>query len=200
MQYTIGLADSGQCFNFLFSQIFLDVLLHGCFMRAKLQNKLQWPLKTRLLLSYDILGRRFGTDRTDVPICSMWITTAVANGLFRILSWWRHQMETFSASLALCAWNSPVNSPHKGQWRGALMFSSIWAWINGWVNAWMSYCIPLFYVGVIDYACWVPGNISHLHLWWPQCLCASFRCKITRKLGIFIYNLLATLYEHVISI
>ena len=39
-------------------------------------------------------------------------------------SWWRHQMETFSALLALCAGNSPVpgNSPHKGQWRGALMF------------------------------------------------------------------------------
>ena len=29
---------------------------------------------------------------------------------------------------------SPVNSPHKGQWRGALMFSLIWACINGWVN------------------------------------------------------------------
>ena len=25
-------------------------------------------------------------------------------------------------------------SPHKGQWRGALMFSLISAWINGWVN------------------------------------------------------------------
>ena len=29
---------------------------------------------------------------------------------------------------------SPVNSPHKGQWRGALMFLLICAWINGWVN------------------------------------------------------------------
>ena len=29
---------------------------------------------------------------------------------------------------------SPVNSPHKGQWRGAVMFSLICAWINGWVN------------------------------------------------------------------
>ena len=29
---------------------------------------------------------------------------------------------------------SPVNSSHKGQWRGALMFSLICAWINGWVN------------------------------------------------------------------
>ena len=29
---------------------------------------------------------------------------------------------------------SPVNSPHKGQWRGALMFPLICARINGWVN------------------------------------------------------------------
>ena len=29
---------------------------------------------------------------------------------------------------------SPVNSPHKGQWRGDLMFSLICAWTNGWVN------------------------------------------------------------------
>ena len=29
---------------------------------------------------------------------------------------------------------SPVNSPHKGQRRGAMIFSLIFAWINGWVN------------------------------------------------------------------
>ena len=29
---------------------------------------------------------------------------------------------------------SPVNSSHKGQWRGALIFILIWASINGWVN------------------------------------------------------------------
>ena len=29
---------------------------------------------------------------------------------------------------------SPVNSPHKGQWCGALMFSLFCAWKNGWVN------------------------------------------------------------------
>ena len=53
-----------------------------------------------------------------------------------LYTWWRHQMETFSALLALCAGNSPVpvNSPHKGQWRGALMFTLICAGINDWVN------------------------------------------------------------------
>ena len=45
-------------------------------------------------------------------------------------TWWRHQMETFSVLLAICAGNSPP----KGQWRGALMFSFIFAPINGWVN------------------------------------------------------------------
>ena len=29
---------------------------------------------------------------------------------------------------------SPVISPHKGQWRGALMFPLICVWINDWVN------------------------------------------------------------------
>ena len=29
---------------------------------------------------------------------------------------------------------SPVNSPHKGQWHGTLMFSMIFVWTNGWVN------------------------------------------------------------------
>ena len=56
------------------------------------------------------------------------------------ITWWCHQMETFSAWLAICAGNSPVpgefpaNSPHKGQWRGALMFCLIRVWINSWVN------------------------------------------------------------------
>ena len=53
-----------------------------------------------------------------------------------LLSWWRHQMETFPALLVISAGNSPVpvTSPHKGQWRGALMFSLICIWINVWVN------------------------------------------------------------------
>ena len=43
-------------------------------------------------------------------------------------------METFSALLAFCAGNSPVNSPHKGHWRRALMFLWSAPSINAWVN------------------------------------------------------------------
>ena len=39
-----------------------------------------------------------------------------------------------SALLAICAGYSRVNSPHKGPWRGSLMFSLICAWINVRVN------------------------------------------------------------------
>ena len=55
----------------------------------------------------------------------------------KYITWWRHQMEIFSALLAICAGNSPVTGEfpaHKGKWRRALMFSLICAWINGWVN------------------------------------------------------------------
>ena len=48
-------------------------------------------------------------------------------------AWWRHQMETFSALLAICGGNSPT-ALHKGQRRGALMFTLIYAWVNAWVN------------------------------------------------------------------
>ena len=53
-----------------------------------------------------------------------------------IVIWWRHQMETFPRYWPFVRriHRSPVNSPHKGQWRGALMFSLICTWINGWVN------------------------------------------------------------------
>ena len=45
-------------------------------------------------------------------------------------------METFSALLAIVRGihRSPVNSPHKGQSRGALMFPLICPSINAWVN------------------------------------------------------------------
>ena len=51
-------------------------------------------------------------------------------------AWWRHQMETFPSywPFEQGFHRSPVNSPHKGQWRRALTFSLICAWINGWVN------------------------------------------------------------------
>ena len=92
---------------------------------------------------------KIGQSSTKLRLLSWWFPSLYTRGHIPMgacvhpsvindhhLSWWRHQMETFSALLALCAGNSPVpvNSPHKGQWRGALMFSLICARINDWVN------------------------------------------------------------------
>ena len=54
--------------------------------------------------------------------------------MFHVLSypWWRHQMETFSALLAICAGNSPV--PQTKATDAELWFFFICVWINGWVN------------------------------------------------------------------
>ena len=54
----------------------------------------------------------------------------------RPFPWWRHQMESFSALLPLCAGNSPapVNPPQKCQCRAALTFFLICVWITAWIN------------------------------------------------------------------
>ena len=58
--------------------------------------------------------------------CVLWYRIIVSLCSDLIFPWWRHQMETFSALLAIYA------GTHKGQWRGALRFSLICAAINGW--------------------------------------------------------------------
>ena len=56
--------------------------------------------------------------------------------LHTAMLWWRHQMEPFPRNWPFVRGihRSLANSPNKGQWRGALMFSLICAWINGSVN------------------------------------------------------------------
>ena len=51
-------------------------------------------------------------------------------------TWWRHQMKTFCALLALCAGNSPVTGEFPTQRPVTRSFDVffICAWINGWVN------------------------------------------------------------------
>ena len=52
------------------------------------------------------------------------------------ITWWRHQKKHFPRYWAFIGGihRSPVNSPDKGEWRGALVCSLIRARITGWVN------------------------------------------------------------------
>ena len=92
---------------------------------------------------FSVLSFFFYLTTNSVVISACFMMTSSNGNIFRVTghlwgggTWWRHQMETFSALLAICAGNSPVpvNSPHKGQWRRVLMFSLICTWINVWKN------------------------------------------------------------------
>ena len=57
---------------------------------------------------------------------------------------------------------SPVNSPHKGQWRGTLVFPLICVWINGWENnretGDLRRCRAHYDVTVMEYRLLTTGN------------------------------------------
>ena len=57
---------------------------------------------------------------------------------------------------------SPVNSPHKGQGRGALMFSLICAWIKGWTMARLVIWDAISPIMTSSY-CAILGRKSHSH-------------------------------------
>ena len=72
-----------------------------------------------------------------------WVSVAFARKQFHSeyqsyysVSWWRHQMETFSALLAICAENSPVPGEFPTQRPVTRSFdiTLICARIKGWVN------------------------------------------------------------------
>ena len=52
---------------------------------------------------------------TDLTHCGKVRSKGIEHRVNTVPSWWRHQMETFSALLAPCAWNSPVTGEFPSQ-------------------------------------------------------------------------------------
>ena len=74
---------------------------------------------------------------------------------------------------------SPVNSPHKGQLRGALMFSFNCVWINGWVNnheAGDLRCYRSHYDVTVMLFLYTLAIIYHCTLSYTQSLCTLYLC------------------------
>ena len=61
-------------------------------------------------------------------------------------------------------YQSPVNSPHKGQWCRALMFSLICAWINGWLNNREAGDLRRHCAHYVMYKC-DSDSLHHIHIW-----------------------------------
>ena len=96
-----------------------------------------------LRLSEGIQGSRVRPFRSKIMVSNFyWRITFAILDVCHVpssrpgLTWWRHQMTHFPRywPFVRAIHRSPLSSPHKGQWRGALMFSLICVWINGWVN------------------------------------------------------------------
>ena len=73
----------------------------------------------------------------DITIADVKQQKCYNHSRYKLLkTWWRHPMEIFSASLALCEGNPPVTGefPYRGHGRRALKFSLVCVWTNVWTN------------------------------------------------------------------
>ena len=112
---------------------------------------------------------------------------------------WKHFPRYWPFLRGILWW--PVDSPHNGQWRGAMMFSLICAWINGWfhnrdagdfrrhrshydvtVMHDMCYFLPL---GTMVWLYW---NINHIH--WQMSIVVLCFCSIKTQRANNYTNLL----------
>ena len=105
--------------SFLKNELLRRVLVFTCLFwnrKCTCMWKRSWAFFRSQILS------RSKTVKTMDIVCLIYLERTTAGGQTDEISWWRHQMETFSAlywPFVLGIHRSPVNSPHKGQWRGA---------------------------------------------------------------------------------
>ena len=114
-------------------------LYNGCNYLSMLGLKLNHVSKSgpRLFMSwFQSIGQFCGID---FPVMNLACCVPEHGGTIMrgcqwlVCSWLTSPNGNISVLLALCdRW--PVNSPHKSQWRAALMFPLICAWIKGRVN------------------------------------------------------------------
>ena len=112
-----------------------DINIH-----TKWLSKQQWKTKRSRKQTRNKRSATHGKQISERSL-AQWILSKIPAfyySVFRLSSaWWRHQMETFSALLAICAGNSLMIGEFPAQrpvTRSFDFFSLIYAWINGWVN------------------------------------------------------------------
>ena len=101
----------------------------------------------------------------------------------REISWWRHQMEAFSALLTLCEGNPPVvgGFPSQGQWHGALIFSLIYKRLNTqWRRRWFDTSLRSSWRHCDIIASYATKSIIQLRQYPPTC---SWCCMMTSSNG-----------------
>ena len=114
---------------------------------------LQWkPIYPKSLYIESRPGSEQGSLSTTVPVFIKWHDDVIK---------WKHFPRNWPFVRGIH--RSPVNSPHKGQWRGALMFSLICVWITGWVNNHQAGDLRRYRA---HYDVTVMGNMSYRQISW----------------------------------
>ena len=90
----------------------------------------RWPVNS--LRKWPVTRKMFPFDDVIMAIGCSWYTVLMVYDDHDDVIKWKHFPRYWPFVRGIH--RSPVNSPHKGQWRGALMFTLICARINGWVN------------------------------------------------------------------
>ena len=110
----------------LFSMVHLTISQHwsrqclGIGQVTSLYLNQWWLMYWRMCASLGLNELNFSIYYTVGSVvlqcCAAWILRYIKTHLsMTIHSWWRHQMETFSALLAICAGNSPVTGEFPAQ-------------------------------------------------------------------------------------
>ena len=109
-------------------------VIRFCYTRnKKIMDYRCMPWKIKMVYHYIVRYWKNGALHAWFVISQIQISIVL---ICRSNPWWRHQMEHFLRYWPF-VWGihrSPVNSPYKSQWRGALVCYLICAWTNGWVN------------------------------------------------------------------
>ena len=106
------------------------------------ESTLQYRTSSVIFLTEQELSHVYGSAYIYIPKYIARLLCATSAGLQHTVIWipsfhddvikWKHFPRYWPFVRGIH--RSPVNSPHKGQWRGALMFSLICVWIDSWVN------------------------------------------------------------------
>ena len=147
--------ETGNCISIVSSNGW-SPLCHQATIRTNFAMLLAWSMGTNLSDTWNIIqNTNFSVNRMHLKVSSVEMSAICAGSNVRHISksqcklpqvrklaW--HRLGVFSIMMTSLKGNifrvtghlcgSSVNSPHKGQWRGAVKFSLICVWINGWVN------------------------------------------------------------------
>ena len=120
-------------------------------------------------LNNSAFNYQFLNDLTGLPLSRLYSIQCI-----NPFPWWRHQMETFSALLAICAGNSPVTGEFPVQRPVTRSFnvSFMCVWINDWVNNREAVDLRhhrAHYDVTVMTQLWLCGSRDHFVNWVYQC-------------------------------